>query len=131
MKQQPGTNPTLIAGFSVVFGVIGGVLIWRELGPLAAGGIVSLFLAWSLQRQLSDAAVVQLVNEMFEEFVRDQERITIHLLDGGFPLCGFTDRLPSEWPNNARWVGVDQFDPNYTGDDVCLACLAELGRRKT
>jgi hypothetical protein len=33
--------------------------------------------------------------------------VRVHILRRGFPVCGFTDKPPAEWPGGDRWVGDD------------------------
>lgn len=29
---------------------------------------------------------------------------TIHILHGGFPLCGFSSDYPYDWPSDHKWI---------------------------
>lgn len=32
--------------------------------------------------------------------------ITVHILHHGFPLCGFTGKIPALWHPSARWISL-------------------------
>jgi hypothetical protein len=34
------------------------------------------------------------------------QKTTVHLLRHGLPLCGFSTKVPGEWPPNHVWVGA-------------------------
>lgn len=38
---------------------------------------------------------------------RDPDASTVHILRHGLPLCGFTTRVPGDWPAGNTWVPVD------------------------
>ena len=45
----------------------------------------------------------------------------IHVLHQGFPLCGFSTKLPREWPKGHSWVRAN--DPRLKPD--CSGCIEE------
>ncbi len=47
----------------------------------------------------------------------------VHILDAGYPLCGFAyPKLPGEWPEPHRWVGLDDKE-----ESTCSRCRAKAG----
>ena len=32
---------------------------------------------------------------------------TVHILAYGLPMCGFSDKTPSEWPPDHAWVSIE------------------------
>jgi len=45
----------------------------------------------------------------------------VHILDAGVPLCGFSDKVPGEWPAGHKWVRRDE------AGATCPRCRAEAG----
>lgn len=45
----------------------------------------------------------------------------VHVLKGGFPLCGFSDEQPGRWPYGHTWVSI--VDPR---EATCPGCLARV-----
>lgn len=50
----------------------------------------------------------------------------VHILIAGFPICGFSDKVPAEWPAGHKWVGVEDRDqatcPSCRVMRKCPAC---------
>ena len=42
----------------------------------------------------------------------------VHILLRGLPLCGFSYKLPVDWPPGHKWVGLDE-----SNDATCLHCI--------
>lgn len=68
---------------------------------------------------------------MTEEEVRDfivglldQSFPVVHVLRGGFPLCGFSLHLPENWPVGNTWVSFR--DPEVRMRVTCTDCKDEL-----
>lgn len=64
---------------------------------------------------------------------------TIHILHHGFPLCGFTEVLPGDWPEGHRWVskitwgsmkmrkrGEDDPEAERVEQCICPTCVARM-----
>ncbi len=47
----------------------------------------------------------------------------VHIVDRGFPLCGFTAEVPAAWPPGNLWV-----PPSLKKAANCGECLAELAK---
>jgi len=60
----------------------------------------------------------------FDEWV--EEPAMIHALHQGLPLCGFSARVPAEWPQGHQWVHLKDWQAA-----TCAACRAEASRRQT
>ena len=63
-----------------------------------------------------------------EEFVMSEvNRIfgapCVHILKGGYPMCGFSLALPEKWPPGHTWVSF--LDPSLQSDATCADCKAE------
>ena len=56
--------------------------------------------------------------------VLDKTFPVIHVLRGGFPLCGFSLALPEKWPPGHKWVPFQ--DPEARRKTSCPDCKAEL-----
>ncbi len=41
----------------------------------------------------------------------DETTTIVHILDAGYPLCGFDRGVPRDWPANHRWVTMDDRTP--------------------
>jgi hypothetical protein len=54
--------------------------------------------------------------------------VIVHVLDRGFPLCGFSSALPCDWPHGHVWVSA--VDASHAGEDVCAECAAEHEAQK-
>ena len=61
--------------------------------------------------------------------------MTVHVLHGGLPLCRFTNKVPRDWPEGHRWMGLvgAREQPEKV---TCLPCSADLrmiehGERKS
>jgi hypothetical protein len=52
---------------------------------------------------------------------RDVLPLLVHVLVGGWPLCGFSRDVPGSWPAGHRWVRVGEPEAN------CPACLKRAG----
>jgi hypothetical protein len=50
--------------------------------------------------------------------------VVIHLLHEGFPLCGFSELLPRDWPDGHRWVGLDALGPGVREEGYAPTCEA-------
>ena len=65
------------------------------------------------------------VAEVVTEIVRkllDDHFATVHILQGGYPLCGFCIQLPSSWPRGHTWIShLDD-----TSRATCEDCQREL-----
>ena len=59
-------------------------------------------------------------------FERERKGPTVHILNYGHPLCGFSDTLPCDWPPGNKWVGLDE-----KADANCADCLAAVEKRTT
>ena len=46
----------------------------------------------------------------------------VHVLHRGSPLCGFSRKVPGEWPPGHRWVRVEE-----AMDASCRACVDQIG----
>ena len=46
---------------------------------------------------------------------------TVHILEEGLPLCGFTSHIPSDWPPGHIWVGLGEKDKA-----TCPECKAAM-----
>lgn len=45
----------------------------------------------------------------------------VHVLMSGFPLCGFSQALPRDWPDGHRWVSIAHPD-----QATCPGCKSKL-----
>jgi hypothetical protein len=57
------------------------------------------------------------------------EKRTVHALQGGQPLCGFSQDIPANWPSSHAWTEVDDLE-----NINCCACKSkaeELAKDKT
>jgi hypothetical protein len=52
---------------------------------------------------------------------------TVHILHHGWPLCGFSTRVPREWPEDHRWVRIDSDDANCVG---CIGVRANIAAER-
>jgi hypothetical protein len=57
---------------------------------------------------------------MQKQMIATQEGSMVHALWHGRPLCGFSDRVPRDWPAGHIWTGKD--DVNNIS---CPGCKAE------
>jgi len=44
----------------------------------------------------------------------------VHVLYGGFPLCGFSQEPPVDWPEGMTWVGLSEWEKT-----TCEGCRAK------
>lgn len=51
---------------------------------------------------------------------------TVHVLEAGLPLCGFTDAVPRDWPQGHGWI----FPSDYSLHLNCEGCRQKLGELK-
>jgi hypothetical protein len=51
----------------------------------------------------------------------DEPLPAVHILHGGYPLCGFSTSLPTYWPQGQKWVPFD----NPAGA-TCIPCCEEI-----
>lgn len=56
--------------------------------------------------------------------------MTTHLLHHGRPLCGFSEKLPGEWPYGHTWVRWVEFDA-LPLEAKCPDCARAQPRRRT
>ncbi|MEK7175493.1 MAG: hypothetical protein AAB693_01670 [Patescibacteria group bacterium] len=50
--------------------------------------------------------------------------MVIHVLHAGYAICGFSEKLPVDWPEGHKWVGFN--DPgSFKNKDLCVRCLTE------
>ncbi len=47
----------------------------------------------------------------------------VHVLEKGYPLCGFSSELPRDWPEGHKWTGLNDLEPA-----TCLECRAAAAR---
>lgn len=48
----------------------------------------------------------------------------VHILSSGQPLCGFyAGKLPGDWPEQHRWVGLSE--PAHLEEATCAKCAAQ------
>jgi hypothetical protein len=50
----------------------------------------------------------------------EPDGICIHILRHGFPLCGFSDDVPVNWPEGHLWLGLDD---DHAGRPMCVDCV--------
>lgn len=64
------------------------------------------------------------IREHYEDLTAagEIERPTMHVLEGGLPLCGFSNELPRDWPTGHRWTERGQLEQAAEIGDVCLMC---------
>jgi hypothetical protein len=55
--------------------------------------------------------------------------LTVHILDGGWPLCGFSGVMPGDWPEGHYWVSAHE-PPELKRAD-CAECLRRFNARDT
>lgn len=58
----------------------------------------------------------------------------IHILSGGFPLCGFSARIPGEWPPGNVWCRPEDVDHLVMSESLhcklcCKLCFRLVGRK--
>jgi hypothetical protein len=75
---------------------------------------VTLRTLYETRRQ--EAIVRQLIDEAFP---------VVHILRGGYPLCGFNLARPEYWPPGQTWISC--FDPEVRVRCNCEDCKEELG----
>lgn len=50
--------------------------------------------------------------------------VSVHVLLRGQPLCGFSEKLPMDWPAGHRWVrSLDEL-PRFWAPLACAGCRA-------
>lgn len=65
------------------------------------------------------------VGRLSEDFYAGSER-KVHILKEGLPLCGFSRRIPRDWPKGHAWIEEPDDEDPYTGEDRCRECFRLL-----
>jgi hypothetical protein len=66
---------------------------------------------------------------MGEAFVKGEApdaEVLVHVLNYGQPLCGFSVKIPADWPPGNKWVGLDEW-----ADATCPRCIEALKKRSS
>jgi hypothetical protein len=86
-------------------------------------------------RRLKDPEIVREGDELVMKFDLNFLKYTVHRLEEGRPLCGFSDKLPQEWPPGHVWIYVSSpqtVPAKYRKHNVvfCQECDAALRKRR-
>lgn len=114
---QPGGNPTdvtIAVGASALSPIIYGIT--HEIGRRAAiaNGRPE---DWLNERFITRIVQLAASDVILDWFLGEFDPVAVHVLHHGLPLCRFTAKVPAEWPERHKWVGMNESD-----DANCPIC---------